>query len=77
MFNSLAEQQIYIYNFKLIKQPCLSLFPDQVLPTGFFSFIVGGGSSINISLTAAPAGIIGKTLSALATSASIMQGPSL
>ena len=47
--------------------------PPQVLPVGFSSRRLG--FSINISLIAAPAGIIGKTLSSFTTSATTTQGP--
>ena len=46
----------------------------QVLPVGLASFVFGG--SMIISDTAAPAGIMGKTLSSFTTSATTTQGPS-
>ena len=48
--------------------------PSQVLPVGFSSRRLG--FSINISLIAAPAGIIGNTLSSFTTSATTTHGPS-
>src|SRR5262249_44633955 len=46
----------------------------QVLPVGLASLCLGG--SMIMSRTAAPAGIIGNTLSSLTTSATTTHGPS-
>jgi hypothetical protein len=48
---------------------------DQVDPTGFSILYLGG--SMSMSSRAAPAGIIGKTLSVLMHSALMRTGPSL